>query len=166
MSTTFDSPIAFALHLAALEVAVHESLHRGLERALVVLENDAKGQIGHYQGAHGDFPAWAPLADSTEREKQRIGAPADAPLLRHGGMYASFGHSIEGHDGVMGSTDPTMVFHEFGTSKMPPRPVIGPAVVKQRKTVEQILGAALVHGLLGGQVTAGGTEYLGGDIKP
>jgi len=157
----------FALHLASLEVAVKQEQKRGLERALLVIENDAKAQIGHYQPEVGDFPAWAPLAESTEAEKQRLGAPLGAPLLRHGGLYASFEHEVLApDDGVVGSTDPTLVFHEFGTSKMPPRPVMGPAVVRNRERIQKILGQAIVQGILGGAVLPGGMDYFGGDITP
>lgn len=163
----FEDLALFAIHLAERQVAVHEAMKRGLERALLVIEKDAKDQIGHYQPEVGTFPAWAPLADSTEAEKARLGAPLGAPLLRHGGLYASFEHEvISPEEGVVGSTDPTLVYHEFGTSKMPPRPVLGPAVFKNRERIQKILGAALVDGILGGELTAGGRDYFGGDITP
>jgi len=160
----FEDLGAFALHLASLERGTRRSLRRGLEQALVVIEKDAKDQIGHYQAEAGDFPAWAPLADTTEAEKARIGAPADAPLLRHGGLYASFGHTVESDtEGVVGSTDPTLIFHEFGTRKMPPRPVLGPAVFKSREQIEKLLGRAIVEGIVGGEVVEHG-GYFGEDI--
>ena len=163
----FEDLALFAVHLASLEVAVQQEMKRGLERALVVIETDAKAQIGHYQAEAGEFPAWAPLADSTEKEKERIGAPLGAPLLRHGGLYASFKHEVLSHDdGVVGSTDPTLIYHEFGTPKMPARPVMGPAVVKNREKIQRILGRAIVEGILGGELVAGGADYFGGDITP
>lgn len=160
----FDGVDAFLAHLVLAEGAVKRHTHAAFERALVVIEKDAKDQIGHYQPAVGEFPAWAPLAESTEAEKARLGAPAGAPLMRHGALYASIGHEVHGDEGVVGSTDPTMVFHEFGTAKMPPRPVLGPAVVNSRKKVEAILGRALVDGLMGGQVVPGGKGRFGGDL--
>lgn len=163
----FEDLELFALHLASLELAVKREQRRGLEKALLLIENDAKAQIGHYQPEVGDFPEWAPLAESTEAEKERLGAPLGAPLLRHGGLYASFGHEVLApDDGVVGSTDPTLLYHEFGTSKMRPRPVLGPAVVRNRERIQQILGQALVHGILGGEMHAGGAEYFGGEITP
>lgn len=162
----FEDLALFAVHLASMEVAVKREMQRGLTQALVLIETDAKGQIGHYQPEVGEFPAWAPLADSTEAEKARLGAPAGAPLLRHGGLYASFEHEVLApDDGVVGSTDPTMLFHEFGTPTMPPRPVMGPAAVKNRERIKQILGAAIVRGVLGGEQVAD-AGYFGGDITP
>lgn len=162
----FEDLALFALHLTSLELAVKREQQRGLEKVLLLIENDAKDQIGHYQQGVGEFPAWAPLAESTEAEKARLGAPLGAPLLRHGGLYASFQHEVLGpDDGVAGSTDPTLLYHEFGTSKMPPRPVMGPAVVKNRARIQKILGQALVQGILGGEeVPEGG--YFGGDFTP
>ena len=162
----FEDLALFALHLTSLELAVKREQRRGLEKALQLIENDAKDQIGHYQPGVGEFPAWAPLAESTEAEKARLGAPLGAPLLRHGGLYASFQHEVLApDDGVVGSTDPTLVFHEFGTSKMPPRPVMGPAVVRNRAQIQKILGQALVQGILGGEEVPDG-GYFGGDFTP
>lgn len=161
----FEDLVSFAAHLTALQMTVQRAADVGLKRALTAIENDAKAQIGHYQPEVGAFPAWADLAPSTEAEKARMGAPADAPLLRTGGLYASFRHDVVSPmEGVVGSTDPTMVFHEFGTPKMPPRPVMGPAVLRTTPQVKRILGAAVVQGILGGQVVPGGGEYFGGDL--
>jgi hypothetical protein len=62
-----------------------------------------------------------------------------------------------------GSTDPTLAYHEFGTSKMPPRPVLGLAVVNSREKIEKLFGRAIVEGILGGEVMPDG-GYFGGDI--
>ena len=163
---SFEDLASFALHLGAVDLAVRHQMRTGLEKALVIIETDAKEQIGHYQGPVPGFPAWAALAESTEAKKARSGAPAGAPLLEHGGLYASIGHTVESDEaGIVGATDPTMVFHEFGTSKMPPRPVFGPAVVKNQEAIQKVLGHALAQGIVGGQVAAAG-GYFGGDIKP
>ncbi len=143
---------------------MHHAMRRGLEKALVVIEKDAKAQIGHYQVEAGEFPAWAPLADSTEAEKARMGAPADAPLLRTGELLASFSHQLESDtEGVFGSTDPVLQYQEFGTATIPPRPVLGPAVFKNREKIEKLLGRAIVEGILGGEVMED-AGYFGGDV--
>src|SRR5258708_34955480 len=135
----FNSLLAFAEHLekAALEVPVAQ--HKALGTALVILEKDMKEQIGHFQAQHGPHPAWAPLADSTEDEKARLGYPADAPLLREGDLQDNFRHEQHGDEGIVGSTDPVMAFHEAGTSRMPPRPVVGPALFKTRDKMERLV---------------------------
>lgn len=92
-------------------------LHHALEKIGKHLEKKAKKKIGHLQ------IGWDKLADSTEAEKVRQGHPANAPLLRTGELRESISHEVEGHTVTVGSTDEVMVYHEFGTHKMPPRPV-------------------------------------------
>jgi HK97 gp10 family phage protein len=158
----FESVLAFAEHLVVLKHELHKHTEHGLEKALQIIQTDAEQQIGHYQEAAGRFPEWAPLADSTEAEKARLGYPADAPLLREGDLQHSFSHEVEGNEGIVGSTDPTMVYHEFGTSKMPPRPVMGPAVFNNRNKVEKIIGRALVEAIVDGEVVSElGADYFG-----
>jgi hypothetical protein len=149
----FGSLSAFAEHLESLAVEVPPAQHKALGTALVILEKDMREQIGHEQGQVGEHPAWAPLADSTEDEKARLGYPTDAPLLRDGDLQDSFKHEQSGDEGIVGSTDPVMVYHESGTDRMPPRPVVGPALFKNRKKIESLLGEATF-------------EVVKGSIKP
>ncbi len=148
----FNSLMAFAEHLEKTAVAVPVAQHKALGTALVILEKDMREQVGHYQAQHGPHPAWAPLADSTEDEKARLGYPADAPLLREGDLQDSFRHEQNGDEGIVGSTDPKMVYHEFGTNRMPPRPVVGPALFKNRKEIERLVGEATFEVVSGGAI--------------
>lgn len=145
----FSSLAQFAVHLAEREVATAIALRSGLEQVAVLIENTAKAEIGTYQDGIGGFPAWAPLAESTEAEKARLGYPSDAPLLRTGDMRDGISHQVEGLEALIGSPDQTMVWHELGTSKMPPRPVMGPAALRNKAKIEQILGMAIVGGIVG-----------------
>jgi len=147
---------ALALHLATLGVAMAAAQTRGLERVARRIEGDAKAQIGHYQGPAGPFPAWAPLAESTEAEKARLGYRQDAPLLREGDLRDSITHEVRGNEAVVGSKSPIAAYQEFGTDKIPPRPFIGPAAVMNEHFIQQELGRATVEGLTGGQAIAGG----------
>jgi HK97 gp10 family phage protein len=146
MTRHFESLGAFAVHLLALQIEVAEALHHGLEKVATKIEKTAKAEIGHYQDAVGAFPAWAELADSTEERKAQMGYPAGAPLLATGEMKDSIGHEVEGLEAVIGSTDDKMVWHEFGTSKMPPRPVMGPAAIHNKANIEKLVGAGLIGG--------------------
>ena len=147
----FKSLGALALHLAGQEVALLASLHAGLEKCAKKVEATAKAEIGHYQSGIGPFPAWAALADSTEEQKAQMGYPADSPLLASGAMQASITHTTGALEAVIGSTDEKMVYHEFGTSKMPARPVMGPALLTNKEFIRRTLGAATIAGLIGGQ---------------
>ena len=148
---TFNSIAEFITHLATLELAVAHEVRKGLERSARLVERTAKEEIGEYQPRVGPFPAWAPLAESTEAEKARHGYPTDAPLLRTGEMRRNIDHEVHGLEAVIGSPDERAVFHEFGTSRMPPRPIFGPAVVRNKHKIQMILGAAVVSGLIGGE---------------
>lgn len=146
----FDDLASFVTHLAALNVGVAIAEDKALERVARIIESDAKQQIGHYQPQVGPFQDWAPLADSTEAEKARLGYPADAPGLREGDMRDGITHEVARGEAVIGSKDDKMAWFEFGTDKQPPRPVIGSAAFKSREKIEKVLGAAIVEGLVGG----------------
>jgi phage gpG-like protein len=167
MVREFDSILGLAENLLHLEVGMHELVGKSLDTALVILEKDMVHQIGEYQGKVGPYPAWADLAESTEEEKARLGAPADAPLERFGDLMQSFQHERDGDEGIVGSTDKVMEYHEWGTDRMPPRPVVGPALERNRERIEALIGRATVELIAGGKLEAGaGADYLGEDIRP
>lgn len=140
----------FAGKLVELQAAEVVALHHGLKRVAAMVEKTAKAEIGEYQSSVGSFPAWAQLADSTEAQKAANGYPMDAPLLATGAMRKSIQHQVSGLEAQIGTNDEKMIYHEFGTSKMPPRPVLGTAAFRNKKKIEQILGHAAVTGLLAG----------------
>lgn len=151
MSHEFGNMGDIALHFAQLQVSALAEIQGGLKRAAVVIEKEAKGSIGEYQEAIGPFPAWEPLADSTEAEKAAHGYPVEAPLLRTGEMRDNISHEVDGLEAAIGSTDDKMVYHEFGTAAIPPRPVLGPAALRKMDTVQKLLGVGLMTGLVGGE---------------
>ena len=162
MAREFNDLASFAVHLTTVHLAVRIAEEKALEKIGVVLEKDAKAQIGEYQEAHGPFAAWDALADSTEAEKSRLGYDTDAPLLRTGEMRDSIQHEVAGTELVMGSKSDKAEWQEFGTNKIPPRPFIGPAAFKNKEKIQRRLGAALVEGLVGGEVIH---RSLGYDIE-
>ena len=127
---------------------VIEGLERNRAEFRLALEDEMEHAMEGAQKLAESFigveqPGWAPLAQSTIDDKQRGGYRTPAPLLRDGGLKKSFGHKVEpifdGVEGKLGSSDETMIYHEHGTSRMPPRPVIGPALMM----TEEKLGLAL-----------------------
>jgi hypothetical protein len=161
---------ALALKFLLMPIAIRRLQHQGLDMACQIIEKDAAAQIGHYQDAHGEYPAWAPLAESTEEEKARLGFPADAPLERTGALKDSFSHEVHGLEAVVGSTDEKMVYHEFGTDRMPPRPALGPALFKNRESLSKLLGFATVTAIIEGERAdlthyfGSHSQHFGGDI--
>jgi phage gpG-like protein len=146
----FDSMADLAHHLMQETVGGLTQVKKGLEAAAVLLEETAKEEIGHYQEAIGPFDSWAPLAESTEARKAAKGYPPDSPLLATGAMRDSITHETESWEATVGSTDPKMVYHEFGTARIPPRPVLGTALYKKLAKVQKLIGNAAVSGFVGG----------------
>lgn len=149
MTMHFGSLADLAQHMLSETVQELHGAQRGLEQAAVLIEQTAKAEIGEYQDAVGPFEAWAPLAESTEADKAAKGYPPDAPLLRKGDLRESIQHEVKPLEAIIGSIDPVMVFHEFGTSKMPARPVLGPALHRNEEKIKKLVGHAAAAGLVG-----------------
>lgn len=65
---------------------------------------------------------WAPLADSTIRQKQRIGK--EQPLVRSGHMRAGFTSFYSSENAGVGNEVTYSKFHHEGTSRMPRRELL------------------------------------------
>lgn len=155
----FGSFGQFAMHLATLQAGVALELHRGLKRVAVAVDQTAKSEFGEYQPAIGPFPAWAPLAEATKTERERLGYAPDEPLRRSGELRDSVGNEVSGHEAAVGSTSDVMVWQELGNDTIPPRPVLGPALERNHELIRRVLGRALVTGLLGGSAIPAHLEY-------
>jgi len=160
MTMEFDSLAGLATHFG-LKMAedVTRELSHGLEHAVEAIEATAKEEIGKYQDEAGHFPAWAPLAESTIADRIAQGFTPDDPLLRSGELRDSIVHEVEGLEATVGSTDEVMIYHEFGTVKMPPRPVLGPALFHNAEKVQKLIGNAAVSVFVGGTARKPNTDY-------
>jgi HK97 gp10 family phage protein len=141
---------ALAHHLMKETVGGFHQAHDGLEKAAQLLEKEAKAEFGAYQSAIGPFAAWAELAESTKEDRASKGYSENDPLLRDGTLRDSIQHETEGLEAIVGSTDPIMEWQEFGTSKMPPRPVLGTAFYRNADKILKIIGHYSVSGIVGG----------------
>lgn len=157
----FPSMTEFGAHLAELAIAEVEYLHHGLDHAAALIEREAKREFGHYQPETGPFPEWAPLAESTMEERARLGFSEDEPLKRTGELRDSISRAVHGLDAVIGSTSDLMIYHEFGTSRMPARPVLGPAAFRNRRAVETLVAEAALLGIIGAREFAIAKHQLG-----
>jgi hypothetical protein len=151
MTKHLDSLGAMALELVENEVALYEALEHGLDRVLSRVQRVAKAEFGVYQPAVGAFQAWPELADSTKADRVAQGYSENEPLHRSGDLEESVEKEREGLDGVVGSKDPVLLYQEFGTERIPPRPVLGPAAFRSKPWIEKLVGAAAVAGIVGGQ---------------
>jgi hypothetical protein len=141
--------MATVLALRAPEIAVE--LHHGLERVAQRIEDTAKAEMGVYQDAAGPFPAWPELAESTKDERVRLGFSENDQLRRTGETAETISHEVDGLTAYIGSPDEKLVWFEFGTEKMPARPVLGPAAFTNKDVIQKLVGAALVTGLIGAE---------------
>lgn len=140
---------SFAVHLAAIELAVQIKAEKALEHAAELIEKTAKDEIGHYQPAVGPFQSWSPLAASTLAHHAAMGV-GDSPLLVTGELYASIQHESVGKEAVIGTKMDIGAYQEFGTDKIPPRPFMGPAAFVNKEKIERIMARGVVAGILGG----------------
>lgn len=162
----FNSLGQFASYLLTRAVATAVALQTANEAIGAHVEKVAKGEFGTYQNAVGPFPAWAELAEATKDERLQQGFSENDPLFRSGelrdavthdaspleaiiGVKSGTAHSSNGQGGSTEDIGNIMISHEFGTSKMPARPVLGPAVFQSKATIQKIVGAAVVSGLIG-----------------
>lgn len=122
----------FASFLDAAAARAHPAMALETHHLMAEVEAHAKDLIGR------ENPEWPPLAESTIAEKTQLGytgqVSATDPLLRTGDLRASISSSAEmtgiGAEGVVGSDSEIAKFQEIGTSRIPPRPFLGLAMMK------------------------------------
>ena len=145
----FGSLADLAMHLTQETVGGLVAAKDGVKAAVELLDKAAKAEIGTYQEASGPFGAWPELADSTKEDRLRKGFTENDPLLRSGDLRESIHHEAEDWEGTVGSDSDVMVWQEFGTSKMPPRPVLGIALYDNLDKIQDMIGHAAVSGFVG-----------------
>ncbi|GAN79773.1 bacteriophage related protein [Acidocella aminolytica 101 = DSM 11237] len=143
--------MGFAGHLADLSIAVEHEKIEALTRAAVVVETAAKGLIGHDENpAVGPYPAWAPLAPDTIKEKTALGyvgrISAYDTEYRTGELEQSIHKSINAAGAVVGSASEVALVQEEGdpAHNLPPRSIFGAAGFKSSQKVAEIIGATVV----------------------
>lgn len=142
----------FIGHIAASINHLKHAEHQAMEQACLLVENEAKREIGTYQSGAGPFVPWAELADSTKDDRARKGFPDNEPLLRTGTLRDSIEHKVGDKEGCIGSDSPIAEYQELGTVHIPPRSFLGGAAVRKGPQVAQILGLSVVRALVGDAV--------------
>jgi phage gpG-like protein len=129
----FRSPAAFAAFLPTLALEVHHEQHKALEKAAVMVEEEAKSVIGTYE--YG----WPSLAESTLKRKA-----ADTPLLETGEMRDSIEHTVTHDLATIGSDNDKALWQELGTSRIPPRSFLGGALSHKADEIVDKIGQDIV----------------------
>jgi hypothetical protein len=96
---------------------------------------------------------WPPLAETTLERKDNV----NTPLFETGELRDSIQHNSDQHEGYVGSNNPKAEWHEFGTTRIPPRSFLGAAAGPEGPKIERMagevmrsaIGGALVGGALG-----------------
>jgi phage gpG-like protein len=140
------SILGMAKHFAMIQANVEAAEHRALDRASKLILDECKKEIGNYQSAAGPFAGWAPLKPETISRK----ANGDTPLLETGEMRDSYERVVGKGEAHVGSNNKKALYHELGTSKIPPRSVIGIAAVHKEEQIHKETGR-LFYGLLTAQ---------------
>jgi HK97 gp10 family phage protein len=135
-------------HLKRSELALKFDFETEVGACMASAAKKAKGFIGEQQ------PGWDNLAPSTIKAKAALGYPVPAPLLREGDLRDSINSEVEtvGNEiiGLVYSDDPIAEYQEYGTSRIPPRPFIVPALIQTEPEIQTALGETLVRALTPG----------------
>lgn len=133
---------------------------RNLLPILDLIGNSVKAEvekeIGEYQGAIGPYPATAPLAEATLERKSKAalgkGGLANSPLWATGKFHDSIetAKNVTGLEVEIGTNVDYVINQELGTSKIPPRPVFGPATLRVLPKLLPTIAAAGAAGIKGG----------------
>lgn len=127
----FDNLGSFGYFLQ--EILTHGlriSCERALEECAQLVEDTAISEFGSQQSGAGPFPSWPPLASETIDRKIRGGYAVPNDLVREGNLKNSISHYVDKSEpaAYIGSNDHVMVYQELGTSRIPPRSVLGIAL--------------------------------------
>jgi hypothetical protein len=125
-----DSLSGAVAKFGAMVVGYEAIEHAALEAGAKEFLKRAKAAIGTYE--YG----WPQLADSTVARKQE----GDTPGLESGEMRESGTYEIHSHSFTVGFTDPKITWFEFGTSRQPPRPVIGGTIDHHGAEIALLMG--------------------------
>jgi hypothetical protein len=109
-------------------------------------------------------PGWPALSAVTLSRKI-----ANTPLLDTGEMKDSIQWNVDAHEGYIGSNNPKLKWHEFGTNKEgaawgspnPPRPVLALASIRKEEKIYAMAARAVMAIVAGGGIgSAEWREFL------
>jgi hypothetical protein len=137
------SILGFVAELKAVDHDLEALGPKIIERACQIVQKKAKAAIGK------EHDLWAPLAESTIRDKAAHGYKTPAPLLRTGEMRDSIEYTVHGNEGCVGSDSEIAVYQELGTSRIPPRSFLVSSAIASEDKIHRMVGAVAVAALSG-----------------
>ena len=144
---TFDSFEACAKFMRESEPHIVKALKNALGTAADAVKQTAKNKMGVYQEGIGGFNKWEQLAKVTQEDRAERGFAANEPLLVTGALRDSLHYRVQNLTARIGSTSDIMVYQELGTNKIPPRPVLGPALLENKEVIQKAVGKAFLSGV-------------------
>jgi phage gpG-like protein len=127
--------------VAQLKMIEHDMNALGpaiVAKACEMVCEEAKRVIGTY-----DY-GWPQLSPATLAHKF-----FNTPLLETGEMRASIEWNASGNEGHVGSNNDKAVWHELGTSRIPPRSFLAGAAMAMEDKIHKMAGRAVVAVLMG-----------------
>lgn len=132
------------LHAASffggMAVHIDHLKHDALDHGARILQTEAKRVLGTY-----DY-GWPALKPSTIAGK----STGDSPLLETGDLRDSIERDVQTDKAYVGSNSNKALWHEFGTSRIPPRPFLGGAANAKTAEIGEMIGhhfhVALIKG--------------------
>lgn len=133
----------FAAHLITMNADVKLAEEAAVVKGCKIVQRVSKGMLGTPQ------PFWAPLKPETIAHK----AKGDTPLLETGELRASIEMTAplnEGGEivGYVGSDNPKAVWHELGTSKIPPRPFLSSAAMGRQHEINDMMAKMIFSAMI------------------
>ena len=136
--TQVFSLLGFVAKLKTIELEMNVLGPALIARACELVAAEAQRVIGTY-----DY-GWPSLAPSTLAKKS-----ADTPLLETGEMRSSIEWNSSGNEGHVGSNNDKAVWHELGTSRIPPRPFLAGAAMAMEPKIHELFKRAVMAVALG-----------------
>jgi phage gpG-like protein len=126
-----------AAMFAETAVTMNPIKHHCLDEGFKILQDEAKRVIGTY-----DY-GWPRLKPQTIGRK----TSGDTPLLETGDLRDSIEREVQNDAAYVGSNSEKALWHEFGTSRIPPRSFLGGAVAAKIDEIGELVGKK-AHALL------------------
>jgi phage gpG-like protein len=120
-----------------ISVEMDHIKHHCLDEGSKILQEEAKRELGQYQ------PGWPALKPATIARK----ATGDSPLLETGDLRDSIERDVQHDAAYVGSNSKKAVWHELGTSRIPPRPFLATAATAKTAEIGEMVGGKY-HALL------------------
>lgn len=127
-----------------------------LTKSGVEVLKTAQQKFGTYQGAVGPYEAWKVLNPDYVKRKIAAGSKGDDPLIGHikgknkvypTPLRQSLTMDVQILHTRVGTNDPIGKWQEFGTSRIPPRPWLRPALYQNESKIKDLFKEAVAASL-------------------